>query len=132
MNAIQWKEPALSWNGKVAEDGRAAILEIRSDDFIPNSLAMTGTNPAAYHNDHRLEPKSAGTSLKLYQPLHGRYYFVSHFLVCRQVGLPTRPSTGPTANLYSSSFAAARPPAKRHESRWTRAATGSLCKARRS
>ena len=74
MNVIQWKEPALSWNGKVAEDGRAAIMEIRSDDFIAQFLqAMAGVDPAAYYNAHRLEPKSAGTALKLYQPLHGRY-----------------------------------------------------------
>ena len=48
MNVIQWKEPALSWNGKVAEDGRAAIMEIRSDDFIAQFLqAMAGADPAA-------------------------------------------------------------------------------------
>ncbi len=91
MNVIQWKEPALSWNGKVAEDGRAAIMEIRSDDFIAQFLqAMAGADPAAYYNAHRLEPKSAGTALKLYQPLHGRYYLVTASLVCRQVGLPDK------------------------------------------
>lgn len=91
MNVIQWKEPALSWNGKVAEDGRAAIIEIRSDDFIAQFLqAMAGVDPAAYYNAHRLEPKSAGTALKLYQPLHGRFYLVTASLVCRQVGLPDK------------------------------------------
>lgn len=117
MNVIQWKEPALSWNGKVAEDGRAAILEIRSDDFVPQFLqAMAGTDPAAYHNDHRLQPKSAGTALKLYQPLHSRYYLVTASLVCRQVGLPDK--TIDRANGESAFFVIRRRTAAGGEEAW--------------
>lgn len=91
MHVTQWKEPALSWNGKVAEDGRASILEIRSDDFMPQFLqAMAGTDPAAYYNQHLLKPAKAGAGLKLYQPLHGCFYLVTASLVCRQLGLPDK------------------------------------------
>lgn len=91
MHVTQWKEPALSWNGKVAEDGRAAILEIRSDDFVPQFLqAMAGADPGAYYDRHHLVPRPAGHLLKLYQPLHSRYYLVTASLVCRQVGLPDK------------------------------------------
>ncbi len=91
MHITQWKEPALSWNGHVAEDGRASILEIRSDDFIPQFLqAMAGADPGAYFDEHRLEPVKAGAALKLYQPLHGCFYLVTASLVCRQLGLPDK------------------------------------------
>jgi hypothetical protein len=91
MHVTQWKEPALSWNGTIAEDGRPAILEVRSDDFIPQFLeAMAGSDPAAYFDDHRLEPKAGQSFMKLYQPLHGCFYLVTASLVCRQLGLPDK------------------------------------------
>ena len=91
MHVTQWKEPALSWNGAIAEDGRPAILEIRDDDFIQQFLAaMDGRDPAAYFDGHRLQSKAGQTSLKLYQPLHGCFYLVTASLVCRQLGLPDK------------------------------------------
>lgn len=89
MHVTQWKEPALTWNGVVPEDGRASILEIRSDQFIPEFLqAMGSKEPAAYFNKHRIDDGSG--SLKLYQPLHGCFYLVTASLVCRQLGLPDK------------------------------------------
>jgi len=90
MHVTQWKEPALSWNGTIPEHGRAGILEIRSDDFLPQFLlAMGGKDPGAYFDRHNLEMKGSAP-LKLYQPLHGCFYLVTASLVCRQLGLPDK------------------------------------------
>lgn len=92
MHVTQWKEPALTWNGTVPEDGRASILEIRSDQFIPDFLqAMGSKDPAGYFNKHRIDDDfTTGNPLKLFQPLHGCYYLVTASLVCRQLGLPDK------------------------------------------
>jgi hypothetical protein len=92
MHVTQWKEPALNWNGTVPEDGRANILEIRSDQFIPDFLqAMGSKEPAAFFNKHRIDDNvGPGGSLKLYQALHGCFYLVTASLVCRQLGLPDK------------------------------------------
>ncbi len=92
MQVTQWKEPALNWNGAVAEEGQASILEIRSDQFIPDFLQAMGTeDPAGYFNQHRIDDDvTSGDFLKLFQPLHGCYYLVAASLVCRQLGLPDK------------------------------------------
>ena len=102
MQVTQWKEPALTWNGAVPEEGPASILEIRSDQFIPDFLQAMGSNdPAVYFDEHRIDDNgSPGSDLQLFQPLHGCYYLVTASLVCRQLGLPDKNvdrSTGESA-----------------------------------
>jgi hypothetical protein len=95
MASIEWVRPAALWTGAPAElrspaFGTPFLAELASDEFVPAFLDLmagrTG-NPAALAD---LAPQPAPGGLKLFQPLHGRYYLVTASLVCRQPGLPDR------------------------------------------
>lgn len=92
MHVIEWKEPALFWNGSVNDLGRPRLLEIRNDEFVPVFLqAMMKPDPAPFLQQHQIDAVySPNQPVKLYQPLHGCYYLVTASLVCRQVGLPDK------------------------------------------
>ncbi len=97
MSQTQWAEPALLWGTRPMNDRqKPQLLELKSDDFLPEFLAAMQakpdkalrSNPEAigYINTARM----SGSTLKLYQPLHNRYYLVTASLVCHQVGLPDK------------------------------------------
>ena len=92
MSVVEWKAPALLWNGNLADTGRPRILEIRNDEFIPSFLqAMLGADPTPYFQKHQIDADfDPAKPLTLYQPLHGCYYLVTASLVCRQLGLPDK------------------------------------------
>jgi hypothetical protein len=83
---IKWLNPAPLW--ETARTTTPYIAEFESDQFLPDFLAMmSGTM------DLNLPPpsdKDISGALKLYQPLHQRYYLVTGSLVCRQFGMPDR------------------------------------------
>jgi hypothetical protein len=99
---IQWRTAAPLW--KAASDGRLdfgrpALLRFATDDFMDRlqaELAAGGAGLDAYlaRQESWRDPKAglpldAGT-LKLYQPLQGRFYLVAATLVCSKRGLPDR------------------------------------------
>ncbi len=98
MTLAQWAEPALLWDNRpIAQRQKPQLLELKSDDFLPEFLdAMnappnkkTGNNPIA--QDFLSTAQLTGsTPLKLFQPLHSCYYLVTASLVCDQVGFPDK------------------------------------------
>jgi hypothetical protein len=100
MTHIAWVRPAALWTGtpeevRAPEFGRPELVELAGDDFVPDFLAlMAGRSPlgspAALAGMVRRRETGATRPLKLFQPLHGRYYLVAASLVCRQRGLPDR------------------------------------------
>src|SRR3712207_1495739 len=91
MSSIQWLKPAPLWTtpaGANATDlAQPWLSEFDVDSFIPDFLALMDANPLGLAGT---QPKLTDGKLKLYQPLHGRYYLVTGSLVCRQLGLPDR------------------------------------------
>jgi hypothetical protein len=87
MPIIEWKTPSPLWKADALDQPR--ILELEGDNFLPDFLAMlAGQSPMELE---KLDPKGrAGNHLKLYQPLHGRYYLVTGSLICHQMGWPDR------------------------------------------
>jgi hypothetical protein len=96
MAQVEWVEPALLWNARSLSDIRSPqLLELRSDDFLPEFLAAMQTappkllpHPAVQYLEAHQWP--INSDLKLYQPLHGRFYLVTASLICRQAGLPDK------------------------------------------
>lgn len=97
MPTITWAKPAPLWQGTIDDMRdvgfeRPALVELKSDNFLPEFLDLmegrvAGKTPAELA---AMRPQLTEGRLKLYQPLHGRYYLVVGSLVCRQIGLPDR------------------------------------------
>jgi len=100
MTVIQWAQPALLWDKTqpIEQRKKPQLLQLTSDDFLPEFLdAMNaepkkelGSNPVALDFLNTKKMADSAAPLKLYQPLHSRYYLVTASLVCQQVGLPDK------------------------------------------
>src|SRR5919202_5635387 len=89
--SVEWIQPAPLWSGNPAElrgeaFRRPRLLQFADDQFLPRFLDLLGGRAAG----DVVALDGAGSALKLYQPLHGRYYLVAASLVCRRLGLPDR------------------------------------------
>ena len=93
--AIKWVKPAPLWASQDTALGQPWLAEFDSDRFLPDFLdLMASQTPADLASDTHT-PKltildDGKKHLKLYQPLHSRYYLVTGSLVCRKLGLPDR------------------------------------------
>ncbi len=93
--AIKWVKPAPLWASQDTPLKQPWLAEFDSDRFLPDFLGlMSSQTPADLASDTHT-PKltildDGKPHLKLYQPLHGRYYLVTGSLVCRKLGLPDR------------------------------------------
>jgi hypothetical protein len=90
--SIDWLRPVPLWQG----DGRAftdffapTLLEFASDDFMDDFLAAAGASRADRLRKFAMDRPSDGV-LKLFQPVHGRFYLVCSSLCCRVPGFPDR------------------------------------------
>jgi hypothetical protein len=90
--SIDWLRPVPLWQS----DGRAFIdffaptlLEFASDNFMDDFLAAAGSTRADKLRALAME-RPAGGVLKLFQPVHGRFYLVCSSLCCRIPGFPDR------------------------------------------
>jgi hypothetical protein len=95
MASIEWVRPAALWTGAPAElrspaFGVPFLAELASDEFVPAFLDLMAGRTGSPATLADLAPQPTPGGLKLFQPLHGRYYLVTASLVCRQPGLPER------------------------------------------
>ncbi|HEU0301656.1 MAG TPA: hypothetical protein VFR37_19530 [Longimicrobium sp.] len=103
MSQVRWLSPSPLWDDLVAQPAgfRApALLRFGGDDFIDQWQAALAADPGqirgfvARPESWRepavglATPPSPKYPLRLYQPVHGRYYLVSASLACRVPGLP--------------------------------------------
>lgn len=101
-----WLKPAPLWGTQRVEQLQQPwLIEIASDNFLPEFLSAMATKassnavpssapppvaPSKYLENHEAKAANANEPVKLFQPLHGRFYLVTASLVCRQLGLPDR------------------------------------------
>lgn len=91
--AIKWVKPAPLWASQAIPLEQPWLAEFDGDRFLPDFLdLMASQTPAdlATHTPKLTILDDKQKQLKLYQPLHGRYYLVTGSLVCRKLGLPDR------------------------------------------
>lgn len=103
MSAVRWLSPSPLWEDLLATPAgfRApALLRFAGDDFVdqyqealatkPRSLRKFVAKPETWREPAAgLDaPVKPGSVLRLYQPVHGRFYMVSASLACRVPGLP--------------------------------------------
>jgi hypothetical protein len=92
--AFDWVKPSLLWRAD-AQDFRAPdffqprLLEFRSDNFMDDFLSAAGAEDSTALQSLALT-RPAGATVKLFQPIHGRYYLVCGSLCCRLTGFPDR------------------------------------------
>lgn len=91
---IDWLKPSPLW--RLDEGGfrqpdffRPAVVELRTDDFVEELFAAVGApDPAPL--EALIRTSVNGAPLKLFQPVHGRFYMVCASLCCRIPGFPDR------------------------------------------
>jgi hypothetical protein len=92
---VEWKEPALLWKPQTTVNSQPRLLELKSDEFMPEFLAAMGQPatrtevPARDYMDEHFWNADQNPP-RLYLPLHQRYYLVTGSLVCRVVGMPDK------------------------------------------
>jgi hypothetical protein len=79
-----WSSPPSEPATPVQKSGMALVL-YRARNAAIRRLEARGTRVIG-----QLATTTSGKVLKLYQPVHGRYYLVTTCLVCRKLGLPDR------------------------------------------
>jgi hypothetical protein len=93
--AFDWIKPSILWQA----DGqdllqpdffRPKLLGFDSDDFVERFLKISAARNPASFTDAIAAPETPGAPLKLFQPVHGRFYLVCGSLCCRLPGLPDR------------------------------------------
>ncbi len=101
MSRVRWLAPSPLWDdllGNAAAFRAPALLRFASDDFIPQFQSVLEQRPRDLRGfvarpETWREP-GAGLDLvrtgdlRLYQPVHGRFYMVTATLACRVPGLP--------------------------------------------
>ncbi len=93
MPSIQWKSPSPLWTAGANAPDQPWIAEFDGDKFLTDfRQLMAGQMPGKIPGNlgDMMPQDRSGDALKLYQPMHGRYYFVTASLICRQLGLPDR------------------------------------------
>ncbi|MGA1839272.1 MAG: hypothetical protein ACMUIU_01495 [bacterium] len=109
-HVIQWQTASPLWE-EALEDRinnkrfkQPALLRFAGDNFMENLEKTLSTDPSpikdfvAHYETRKNEGSgwlsedmlSGHKSLKLYQPVHGRFYLVAASLVCRLPGLPDK------------------------------------------
>jgi len=103
VSQVHWLSPSPLWDdlvGKPAGFRAPALLRFAGDDFIPQYQAALETEPRKLKGfvarpETWREPAvgldtvpSTKHPLRLYQPVHGRFYLVAASLACRVPGLP--------------------------------------------
>jgi len=106
-HAVQWAAPNPLWKKLGATPDaikKPALLAFGSDQFMAEVASVLATKPEALsdyvatYESNREPPVGSDTvaspspvpPLKLYQPVHGRFYLVAASLVCQPLGLPDR------------------------------------------
>jgi hypothetical protein len=95
---IKWVKPQPLWAFEDTDMSRPWLAQFKDDRFLPSFLDLmagkvVGQTPADLHQTvpDKTDIDGKGTmQLKLYQPLHQRYYLVTGSLICRQFGMPDR------------------------------------------
>lgn len=90
---IRWVGPAVLWSAPGEVFDRPRLVQSSSDNFLPEFLdqiagKLPGRSPADL-----TQPERTDNRVKLFQPLHGRFYLVTGSLVCNRIGLPDRTVT---------------------------------------
>lgn len=104
MSHVRWLAPSPLWDdlvGKPAGFRAPALLRFAGDDFIPQYQAALAEKPRQLRGfvarpetwrepaaGMDAAPKPSQGPLRLYQPVHGRFYLVAASLACRVPGLP--------------------------------------------
>jgi hypothetical protein len=103
VSQVHWLSPSPLWDdlvGKPTGFRAPALLRFAGDDFIPQYQAALETEPRTLKGfvarpETWREPQvgldtvpSTKYPLRLYQPVHGRFYLVAASLACRVPGLP--------------------------------------------
>lgn len=104
MSTVRWLAPSPLWDdlvGTPADFRAPAILRFAGDDFIPQYQAALEADPRTVRGfvarPETWRAPAAGITaprptadrpLRLYQPVHGRYYLAAASLACRVPGLP--------------------------------------------
>src|SRR5205807_8689511 len=83
------------WASQDTPLGQPWLAEFDGDRFLPDFLDLMASQTPADLASDTYKPKltildDGKPHLKLYQPLHGRYYLVTGSLVCGKLGLPDR------------------------------------------
>jgi hypothetical protein len=91
---IDWLKPSPLWrltegDFRQSDFFRPAVVELRTDDFVEELFAAVGAPKPDALEALLLRPVD-GAPLKLFQPVHGRYYMVCASLCCRIPGFPDR------------------------------------------
>ncbi|MBV8901873.1 MAG: hypothetical protein JOY92_17365 [Verrucomicrobia bacterium] len=105
---IQWQAPNPLWGEFSRQQDfvslrRPALLRFASDGFMQDLQSLLQSSPqrlrdyVAQGETWRAPaagldaaPQQSGTPLKLFQPIHARFYLVAASLTCRMPGLPDR------------------------------------------
>lgn len=87
ITTIKWLSPAPFWKATNQEITRPYLAEFTSDNFLPDFLATMASGSSSSLTILQ-DTKNTATPIKLYQPLHQRYYLVLGSLVCRLWGMP--------------------------------------------
>lgn len=101
MSAVRWLAPSPLWDdllGTPAGFRAPALLRFAGDDFVeqyqgvlagtPRDLRGFVARPETWRAPAVGMDAPAAGPLRLYQPVHGRFYFVAASLACRVPGLP--------------------------------------------
>src|SRR5262245_2949790 len=104
MTKVQWLSPSPLWGDLAAESDktryrRPSLLRFATDTFMEDLEALLALEPSDVKNvvaevENWRQPSAGllgGTDapgLKLYQPVHSRFYLISASLVCRLPGMP--------------------------------------------
>ncbi len=92
---LDWAKPSPLWqadgqDARQADFFRPALLQFESDDFMDEFFAAAGARKPAALQKAVAAPPDDGRPLKLFQPIHGRFYLVCGSLCCRSPGFPDR------------------------------------------
>jgi hypothetical protein len=108
MHTLVWHTPQPLWKRALGDPSphrrfrQPTVLRFATDTFMDEVQAMLATDPSGLERMvARAETWRAGAAgwspladaeqvVKLYQPVHGRFYLVAASLVCQSRGLPDR------------------------------------------
>ncbi|HLM66752.1 MAG TPA: hypothetical protein VK358_04450, partial [Longimicrobium sp.] len=102
MSTVRWLSPSPLWDDLLGAPERfraPALLRFAGDDFVEQYQAALAGKPRELRGfvarPETWRAPAAGMDapadsgpLRLYQPVHGRFYFVTASLACRVPGLP--------------------------------------------
>jgi hypothetical protein len=92
---FDWVKPSILWQPASAdmlrEDFfRPELLEFATDKFMEDFLSAAAASRPDAFTQSVARPLRPNQTLKLFQPVHGRFYLTSASLCCRLPGFPDR------------------------------------------